>query len=238
MGRTWRRVAVGVAVLGFALFAAVVWALASGWAPLAALDTGVSEYFAHIAATTPGWVGAWDLISDVAGPVTWAVAAGVGVLSILIRHRRDALPRCAPICWFLVIGVCLGSAIPWAMKLVVDRPRPPGATLDAFGSSFPSGHAFGVTIAAGAAIVLGSLVWRGWRWWVTVAGALAVLALVCLARLALAVHYVSDVLAGVGLGAAWIATLALVCFAWPRRSPSTAAEPGGRSSTLATRYAR
>lgn len=208
------------AVAGLATFVGVVWALASGWDYLARVDAATAEYFGGIAADDPGWVRAWDLLSDLAGPVIWAVLAAVYVVYLLVRHRRTEQVGQRRKVWFLVVGVVLGSMIPWLMKLVVDRPRPQEASRVAFGSSFPSGHAFGVAIAAGAAITLATLAWRGWRRWLTVVLALVMTVLVCFARLALAVHYVSDVLAGLGLGAAWIATVALVCFAWPHRGSS------------------
>jgi len=89
----------------------------------------------------------------------------------------------------------LGSAL----KLAVDRPRPPGATLNPLGSSFPSGHtvyAAATTLTLVALFVRPGVALR--PWWSVAA---AVTATMGVSRTYLQVHWLSDVLVGAALGA-------------------------------------
>src|SRR6266852_1717465 len=105
---------------------------------------------------------------------------------------------------FALLTVYLGMVDGWlvseGVKLVVRRPRPCTVIVDApvtlidhpSSFSFPSGDA---TFAVGAAVALGSVAPR-WRW----PAYLFALA-VCFERVAIGVHYPSDVLAGAVVGA-------------------------------------
>jgi undecaprenyl-diphosphatase len=110
--------------------------------------------------------------------------------------------------------------------------------------SFPSGHAQSATVAASVLVLvfLPALRGRRRRRRLAVAAAAAWVIVVAFSRVGLGVHYVSDVLAGAVLGAAWVAaTTALFSVARRRRSgppvePSRGLEPehavrlGGRPS--------
>src|SRR5712692_9046969 len=105
---------------------------------------------------------------------------------------------------FALLTVYLGMVDGWLvselLKLVFRRPRPftaivptPLTLIDHPASfSFPSGDA---TFAVGAAVALGSVVPR-WRW-----PAYLLALAVCFERVAVGVHYPSDVLAGAVVGA-------------------------------------
>jgi undecaprenyl-diphosphatase len=116
------------------------------------------------------------------------------VAAILLLRQRAWLDL-----GFLLVAV-LGSQLPVALlKLWFDRPRPDvGRAIPLPSSaSFPSGHAAGGVACLGAVTVLAAerLPFRGartWLWTVAVAAGVAV----GLSRIALGVHYVSDVLAG------------------------------------------
>ena len=97
------------------------------------------------------------------------------------------------------------------VKAVVSRPRPPEALVAAAQSSFPSAHAFAAVVGAGVVVL--TVADRGRRRAVVIAITMTACALalaVCVARVALAVHYVSDVVAGAALGGVWVAASALV----------------------------
>ena len=92
------------------------------------------------------------------------------------------------------------TALTWLcttlMKLFFQRPRPEGEQklfyLDIDANSFPSGHAARV---AGLVVALGPLL-PGWG-----AFGLALWAVgVCISRVALGLHYMSDIIAGIGVG--------------------------------------
>lgn len=127
----------------------------------------------------------------------WAVA---GALWCWRRGRhRSAV--------FLAVTPLGGGIVTTMVKLAVDRPRPvvdhPITT--AFGKSFPSGHAMSSTVTYGAlvVVVLPVLHPRARRW--TIAAVTALVAAVGASRLLLGVHFVTDVVAGFVLGAAWLA---------------------------------
>jgi undecaprenyl-diphosphatase len=104
-----------------------------------------------------------------------------------------------------------------AKALVIrDRPPIPFAVINAKGFSFPSGHAAG--IAVGVCLTAWMLTrWLITRWIgrvVVSTVAIGVAAVMGFSRVYLGVHYVSDVLAGWLLGAAWAGAVILVGSWW------------------------
>jgi undecaprenyl-diphosphatase len=125
--------------------------------------------------------------------------------------------RWAAAAYLTVTGVG-GLILSPTLKMLVGRLRPvveiPLQT--ASGKSFPSGHALGATIAYGSLVlVLLPLIARRARRAVV---ALAVLLVVAVAftRVALGVHYVSDVVGGILLGIAWVGVVAYAFRRWRR----------------------
>lgn len=103
----------------------------------------------------------------------------------------------------MLISIFITAIIVLAIKFLVRRRRPDGNWGTIYRStdphSFPSGHATRAALLAILALGLGPA-WFGW--------ALAVWApLVILARVAMGVHYLSDVVAGaiLGLVMGWLA---------------------------------
>ncbi|MFJ8965857.1 phosphatase PAP2 family protein [Lentzea sp. NPDC102401] len=88
-------------------------------------------------------------------------------------------------------------------------------------TSFPSGHAQSAVVSYSLLLLL---FWNGlnraWRRAVTCGAVLVVLG-IGLSRVALSVHYVSDVLAGYALGAAWVVAMTAAFDAWRHKRPST-----------------
>ena len=116
--------------------------------------------------------------------------AGVGLV-LLIRHRRAALLA-------FVIAEALTPLLVNVIKLLVGRERPPGAMIEAHGSSYPSGHA---AYAGATAVILVLLFTKPGRhrraWWAVAAVATAGMAW---SRTYLQVHWLSDAVAGATLG--------------------------------------
>lgn len=154
---------------------------------------------------------------------TLAVLAAVGVIVALVWKRRgDAL--------MIVLSLVASSIFFTAIKLLIERPRPPlwSARIVQAEFSFPSGHA--TTSAAFYGIVAFLLV-RELRlrhlhhiWLEITAGLCAVVlvVLVGISRVYLGVHYPSDVLAGWTGGALWVALTFVVTRIRP--SPSDTEE--------------
>jgi undecaprenyl-diphosphatase len=117
---------------------------------------------------------------------------------------------------FLVVTTLAGGLLDTVVKVVVNRPRPslvdPVAT--AHGKSFPSGHAMSSTIGYGALLLvfLPVIAPRVRRF--VVAGFIVLLAAIGFSRLALGVHYITDVVGGYVLGAAWLAASTAAFSIW------------------------
>ena len=166
---------------------------------LVRLDTSAAKSLHGWAQESPGPIGVLKALSVLGSPVWLFAIAGVAA-AVLWRLGR---PRSV---LFLAVTAVSGGLLNTAVKIAVNRPRPslvdPVATAD--GRSFPSGHATSSTIVYGALVlVLLPLLARRWR--PAAAAAVAVLVVaIGFSRLALGVHYLSDVLGGHVLGMAWL----------------------------------
>ncbi|HET6404282.1 MAG TPA: phosphatase PAP2 family protein [Candidatus Thermoplasmatota archaeon] len=125
-----------------------------------------------------------------------APALVAGVLTLFILRRWWGAVR-------LVGSIAVAEAAARGLKLLFARPRPEYMLVETGGFSFPSGHA---TVGAAFAMLL---VWfaghyvTGRRFVVAVlAFALAWTVSMAASRMVLGVHYLSDVVAGVGVGMA------------------------------------
>src|SRR6266849_8566992 len=120
----------------------------------------------------------------------------------------------------LIVAVPGGMLLNEWLKVVVHRHRPfvDGPFVDWSGYSFASGHTIGATLLYGqlALFVLPAIRRRRWRR-LTVATAALFVLLVGFSRIALGAHYLSDVLAGIVLGLAWL-SFCLVILKPMRRS--------------------
>lgn len=134
-----------------------------------------------------------------------------------------------PVILALVAGIGILLVVLIAKLLVLrERPPIPYAVIVEKGFSFPSGHA-----AGSAAVVLLSA-WLLTRylitWWIPQVMlwtlAIGMIGAVGLSRIYLGVHYVSDVVGGWFLGAAWAAAVILVG-RWLDRSRRSARQPDG-----------
>lgn len=107
---------------------------------------------------------------------------------------------------FVLGALFCGFAVVIAAKAWFALPRPPLELqhVPTDGLGFPSGHALGSTVGWGALALALESVWTRRRR-VMVAG--AVVAAVSISRVAIGVHYLVDVVAGVALGVAvlWVA---------------------------------
>ena len=122
--------------------------------------------------------------------VNWPVRV---VVMVLLAVRRRWLQLAA-----FALAVATSEVMIGTMKALYERPRPVGGLYATHSFSFPSGHAIaGAVTAVGIVIVLLPPGPRRWRWEVQ-AGLFA--GLMALSRTYLAVHWLSDVVAGTLLG--------------------------------------
>jgi membrane-associated phospholipid phosphatase len=195
-------------LLGSAAVAVAVYALMwigylSQWNWLQALDSSALEALHSYGVAHPGWVTAWDVFCTVLGPTAFRLLTLVVIVVALVRRNlRTAL--------FLVISVELAGLVTEIAKWAADRPRPETAFVYAYSTSFPSGHAVGVTVAVLALLTVAMPVARGpRRAWLIGLGVVVVIA-IGVGRVVLNVHHPSDVLAGWALGYAYFVACLLM----------------------------
>ncbi|MET0418266.1 MAG: phosphatase PAP2 family protein, partial [Actinoplanes sp.] len=136
------------------------------------------------------------------------------VVVLLIRR----LPRLA--LYLTVTGVGAMLLDP-SLKTLVGRVRPVVADPIAYGggNSFPSGHTLGATVVYGMLTLVFLSLARGRKTRIAVISvAAALIVAVGLTRIALGVHFLSDVLAGWALGLAWISVTAYAFRVWRREA--------------------
>lgn len=185
--------------------------LAIGFAALVLLGWGAGELWLAIASSTDLTVihdattQRTAAIEDAARVVTWAgSAATLAPLSLIccLVLLRAGMRRAA-----LAFALSFAGAVLLAdaVKLLVERARPPVQHLEAVGgSSFPSGHATQASafwLSAIFAVRAAGASSAGVRA-VTLACVAIVLA-VAASRVYLGVHYPGDVVAGIALGCGW-----------------------------------
>ncbi|SCE89003.1 undecaprenyl-diphosphatase [Micromonospora coriariae] len=193
----------------FALLALLV---LGGWAPLHRLDATATDALHGYALDHPAWVALMRVWTEVFAPMPLRAVALLVVIWLL---RRGARRLALWVTTTMVVGGLIGPLL----KLLVGRDRPDllDPVARAAGYAFPSGHALNATLAAGVLLVV-VLPYAG-RWrvalWVT---AVLVAALTGLSRVALGVHWASDVLGGWLLGAAVVAATTAAFTGWRSRS--------------------
>lgn len=201
-------VAVVVAAIPFVLL--LLW-VESSWQPLLEADDQARDGLHRYALGHPAFVTAMRWISDSGSALAWQIVS-VAVAAFLLWRRRYRLAA------FTVVTTAGSSLLNTLIKNAVHRARPvvDHPLLHEPGKSFPSGHA--QAAAAGYAVLLIVLLpylARGWR---AVAVAVAVLMVLAIgfSRVALAAHFLSDVLAAYAVGLAWTAVLASAFHVWVR----------------------
>lgn len=191
----------------FALLALLV---LGAWAPLHRLDGAVTDALHGYALDHPAWVTVMRIWSEVFAPMPLRAVALLVVIWLLRRGARRLALWAATT---MVVGGLFGPLL----KLLVGRDRP--ELLDpvarAAGYSFPSGHALNATLAAGV-LLLVFLPYTG-RGAARVAlwvAAVLLTVVTGLSRIALGVHFTSDVLGGWLLGVAVVAATTAAFTSW------------------------
>ena len=174
-------------------------AIAYDHEPFATVDPEIADW---IAARLPAWA------ETLARPFSWIggwiglTALGIAAAVLLVRERA----------WldlaFFAVAFIGSQVVVMLLKEGFDRPRPDlGSTVPLPSSSaFPSGHAAAGVASLGALTVLAgerlpSRRARRSLWSISIALGLAI----GLSRIALNVHFASDVVAGWCFGIAWLA---------------------------------
>lgn len=210
--------AVGLVAAPFSILVVLVTAKSD---PLLRLDHNTANSLNSFALAHRGFTSGMTAISAVGSPTGWWIALTPVCLWLLYRR----LPRLAA---FLAVTALGSSLLNSLVKATVDRARPhlPDPVSAAHGTSFPSGHAQSATVGCGILILIFlPVVPRGRRRWLYLGAALVVVA-IGFSRIALGVHYVSDVLGGIIIGIAWVLAMSAVFSAWRREEHKPPVDPG------------
>ena len=193
------------------------------WGPLQRLDARADNGVNALIAPHAGVVAALKTVAGLGGRGFLIPLVAVALVVLLIRRR----PRLAIYLLVTTVGALLLDP---SLKTLVGRLRPVVNVPVAIGggNSFPSGHALGSMITYGALLlVFLPAVPRRWRKPAIGLTAAIVLA-IGITRIGLGVHYISDVLAGWLLGAAWLGVTAYAFRVWRREAghPSAHVDDG------------
>jgi membrane-associated phospholipid phosphatase len=138
--------------------------------------------------------------SDAGSPWWIAAITSIAVLILILRKH-----------WYWLLAIVLtvpgGMLLHHLVQVLVHRHRPfrHSEFLDLGGYSFPSGHTMAATLLYGLLAVFAFLLWKGWHWRIlTILGAFLAVVLVGFSRIALGAHYLTDVLAAIAGGVAWL----------------------------------
>ena len=167
--------------------------------PLTEVDTAAAVHLHDVVRDSPAMVDALQVVSFLGKPL-WFYVMCIPTIVFLVRRRHLHLAV------FLASSALVGGLIDTVIKVVVDRDRPvlDDPVASAFNQSFPSGHAMMSLVIYGALLLIFlPIIPRAWRAATYAAYAVLVVS-IGLSRLALGVHYISDVLGGWVLGAAWL----------------------------------
>jgi membrane-associated phospholipid phosphatase len=198
----------GLTVLPLVPVAVLAAFVSTGWAPLRAADLAVTERLHGAAHAVPALTTVMTWLTNLFQPNVFRVAALVLVIWLTRRGaRRTAI--------WVAVTMIAGGVLGGLLKLLFGRARPDflDPVASAVGHAFPSGHALNSALAVTIAV----MVFRNWwpLWLIP--------ALTAISRVWLGVHWPSDVVAGLLLGAA-VPLLTARVFA-RARTPEPATRP-------------
>jgi len=211
-GRFGRRSALGLLglLVGAVPFLLLLLLVQQQWALLRAADDGLADGLNGPVAAHPDVVRALEALTQLGGALAAVYVLSLTAAFLWIRGRRRLTAYVVTTGMGLVVLVPLTKVLVGRQRPQVDVPVTDVPVTD----SFPSGHAMTsfVTWVVVALVVSPSVRSRLRPWLLALAVLLSVA--IGLTRLALGVHYLSDVLAGWALGAGWLAVTTVLFRAW------------------------
>ncbi|GAA0444297.1 phosphatase PAP2 family protein [Actinoplanes capillaceus] len=212
-------VTAGVAVLPLVPFALLAALVVGGWEPLHSFDRSVTDRLHGAALDSPALTTAMTWWTNVFQPNVFRLAALLLVIWLVRRGARR------PAVW-VAVTTAVGGLLGGGIKLLVGRDRPDllEPVARAVGYAFPSGHALNAAVGMAVFVVIFPHVRALWVAAVLIPVGTAV------SRVVLGVHWTSDVVAGLLLGAV-VPAITLLVFrrtgARPRRRVGVRSGPLG-----------
>ncbi len=166
--------------------------------PLTVFDQQLSAWIARN--RTPQLTNLFIVITTLGSTATGVLATVAAGTYLLLRKKRY---------WFAAITLTIagGALLNWSLKLAFQRARPRlDDPIQVFaGYSFPSGHTLTATVVYGTlALLLFTRVKSRRSRVLVIASACVLILLVAFSRIYLGAHYLTDVLAAIAEGVAWI----------------------------------
>jgi undecaprenyl-diphosphatase len=186
------------ALLATAVVAAVAIAVATGALDAGSVDARIATDAHDVMLRHPTLVQGCRAVTWLGSALVVDVIVGVVAAVLWLSGRHGAAA-------YLVVVRVVVLVATLLLKLTVDRPRPVFAHdfIHVVGPSFPSGHASGsASTYLPIALVCCVLMPRHSGRWVVMTTSIIICVAVATTRVLLGVHYVSDVVAGLALGAA------------------------------------
>jgi len=187
---------VGIAALG--AFVVIAHGVKHG-SSLTSVD--LSDFAGRHGTVTPTRARFCVIVSRAGSPASMTILAVLGALWLGWQRRLLVF-----VSWITAFAGARVLVV--VMKRTIHRSRPVGAELFLNGASlsFPSGHTVGSVVGFGMLTYLLSLYWakRDMQRVCLIVMAACLVGAIAYSRLCLGVHYLSDVIAGLALGAAWL----------------------------------
>ena len=176
--------------------------------PLTAVDQQLSAWLA--ANRTPSLTTFFIVVTSLGSTVVGVIIAVVLGVYLLLRRQRY---------WFAaaMLAIAGGALLNRYLKLAFQRARPEfdDPIITFTGYSFPSGHTMSATVVFGTLALFLFTRKKDLKWRTLVIGlAILVVVMVAFSRIYLGAHYLTDVVAAIAEGVAWISlsfTLVSVC---------------------------
>lgn len=223
MGRFGARTALGLVALlvGAVPFLLLMLLVQANWSPVASLDGEVAAGLNAAVSDSPGLVSVLRAVTSFGDTEVAVLVFVLATVFLLIRGQRRLAAFVVATGAGLIVVVPLTKALIGRARPVVETPVSDLPT----NASFPSGHAAISLVTYGMlALLLVPAVRRTVRPWIVLAAALMAVA-VGFTRLALGVHFVTDVLAGWALGAGLLAVTTAAFRSWQHDRSQRMAEP-------------
>jgi membrane-associated phospholipid phosphatase len=187
---------------------------------LLTFDTAAANHLHDWVRSVAGLVVALKVVSFLGTPPWFYLVCGVTVVYLWRRGRVRLIA-------FLITTTLVGGLIDSVVKILVDRDRPSleAPIVTAHGQSFPSGHSMTSVVAYGALLLIFMPVIAKHHRRAVVLGAVALCLAIGFSRLALGVHYITDVLGGYALGAAWLTASTAAFSIWREERGRAPVEP-------------
>jgi undecaprenyl-diphosphatase len=210
----------GVSVAGLAAtvaagvgFALLLLLVRDQWKPLESMDHNVAVYMNRVVGAHHRMQAVLQFITAFGSTFVLSCIVAIVAIALIIRRR-------ARLAAYLVVTGVGALIMGPALKLLVGRLRPvvEQVIIVAPGNSFPSGHSLGSFTCYGALLLVFLPALSGVGRRLAYIGTAVLIFLIGFSRVALGVHFVSDVLGGWLLAAAWLFVTAAAFEAWRRQT--------------------